>query len=480
MHKRYRSHALLGILLLAAFILFSSSLLSGNKAYAEESDPQVEEQSSDETIETTQSIVSLSLQMYNKHRQDSTNTLSPWFQISNTGDTAVDLSAVKIRYYFTADGDQAQNFWCDWSNVGSNNILATIDKMPVSMVGADSYLEIGFTSNTGQLEPGEKAELQCRIAKNDWSVYSQTNDYSFNKNGNGYGDWQKVALYLNGELIHGIEPSEEAPIPIPVTAVELRVENSQAKDKTNTLFPRYVLNNTGNMPINLSDAKIRYYYTVDGERPQNFWCDWSSAGTENVTGEFVKLQEPITGADYYIEIGFTQGVLQPGKSVEIHTRIAKDNWSDFRQSNDYSFTGSNKYTPWSKVTILVGGDMIWGDNNIFGKPHITGIVPSQNSNTLYWTPVDGATGYEIEADGNIIGTTSGTDFQHTGLLSGILHQYRVRAVSSALTGEWSDPAENGHCPGCQVFKPKHRKQRSYWHGMTLLVRRAMIWKLTET
>ena len=43
----------------------------------------------------------------------------------------------------------------------------------------------------------------------------------------------------------------------------------------NGIMPRYKLTNTGTTPIKLSDVKIRYYYTIDGENGQSFWCDWS-------------------------------------------------------------------------------------------------------------------------------------------------------------------------------------------------------------
>ena len=42
----------------------------------------------------------------------------------------------------------------------------------------------------------------------------------------------------------------------------------------------YKLVNTGSEPVNLSDVTIRYYYTINGEKPQNSWCDWSNRGAE--------------------------------------------------------------------------------------------------------------------------------------------------------------------------------------------------------
>lgn len=139
--------------------------------------------------------------------------------------------------------------------------------------------------------------------------------------------------------------------------------NGNREASTNGIAPRFKLVNTGNESINLSDVKIRYYYTIDGENAQNFWCDWSSAGTANVTGTFVKMPTAKTGADYYLEIGFTQaaGTLSAGQSVEVQARFAKSNWTNYTQTGDYSFEGSAaSYVDWDKATGYLGGNLIWG------------------------------------------------------------------------------------------------------------------------
>ena len=68
-----------------------------------------------------------------------------------------------------------------------------------------------------------------------------------------------------------------------------------------------MISNSGDDPVALSDLTIRYWFTIDGERDQNFWCDWSQVGSSNVTGEFHQLSTPVAGADYYLEVGFRAG-----------------------------------------------------------------------------------------------------------------------------------------------------------------------------
>ncbi len=145
--------------------------------------------------------------------------------------------------------------------------------------------------------------------------------------------------------------------------VKVQMFNGSNAAVTNGIAPRFKIVNTGTDSINLSDVKLRYYYTIDGEKAQNFWCDWSSAGTANVTGTFVKLTTAKTGADYYLEIGFTNaaGTLAAGASVDVQARFSKSDWTNYTQTGDYSFqeSGSN-YTDWNKVTGYVGGSLVWG------------------------------------------------------------------------------------------------------------------------
>lgn len=148
----------------------------------------------------------LKVQMFNSNTSAATNGITPRFKLFNTGTTSINLSDVKIRYYYTIDGEKAQNFWCDWSSAGSGNVTGTFVKMDTSKEDADYYLEIGFTSAAGTLAAGQSVEVQARFSKNDWTNYTQTNDYSINSTASSYVDWTKAAGYLSGSLVWGTEP----------------------------------------------------------------------------------------------------------------------------------------------------------------------------------------------------------------------------------------------------------------------------------
>lgn len=149
----------------------------------------------------------------------------------------------------------------------------------------------------------------------------------------------------------------------PVGTIRIEMFNSNTSATDSSISPKFKLTNTGTTALNLSDVKIRYYYTINGEQPQNFFADWATAGSANVTGTFSALNPVRTGADHVLEIGFTAsaGTLNAGQSTEIHTRISKNNWTNYTQTDDYSFAGSQtSYTDWSKVTGYIAGSLQWG------------------------------------------------------------------------------------------------------------------------
>lgn len=144
--------------------------------------------------------------------------------------------------------------------------------------------------------------------------------------------------------------------------IKVEMYSGNTSETINGIMPRYRLTNTGNTAIKLSDVKIRYYYTIDGEKSQSFWCDWSSVGSNNVTGTFVKMEEAKDGADYYLETGFTEGAgyLQPGQSIEVQNRFSKSDWSNYNQGNDYSFSTNSYYSSNNKITVYISGVLAAG------------------------------------------------------------------------------------------------------------------------
>jgi len=270
------------------------------------------------------------------------------------------------------------------------------------------YVTVDFSGT--KIFPGGqsdyKKEVQFRISAPDGTSYFDPKNDSSYKDlaSNSIVKTKYIPVYDKGKLVFGIEPDgkqvssgstdksnttqpaskttapiEAAPTPAASAGsgsnsntnasggsgkVVIQYANGNAADSSNGINPRLKLVNNGSSSIDLKDVKIRYYYTIDGEKPQNFWCDWSSAGTSNVTGTFNKLPNAKNGADYYLEIGFASGTgtLAPGSSVEIQTRFSKNDWTNYSQSNDYSFISTaSDFIENNKITVYVSGKLVWGN-----------------------------------------------------------------------------------------------------------------------
>lgn len=133
------------------------------------------------------------------------NQIKPYFNIKNNGTTAVDLSGLKIRYYFTKDSSQALNGVIDWAQVGNSNIQVVFGDYSGGE-NADSYVELSSSSSAGSIAGGQSGDIQLRIYKADWSNFSESNDYSYDSTKTSYTDWSKVTLYQNDTLVWGIAP----------------------------------------------------------------------------------------------------------------------------------------------------------------------------------------------------------------------------------------------------------------------------------
>jgi hypothetical protein len=162
---------------------------------------------------------SLKIQMYNSSTAAATNTVSPVVRLMNQSSASISLSTVTIRYYYTVDGDKPQNYWCDYAAINSpytaitSGLTSKFVKLAAPVTGADYYLEVGFTSAAGSLPAGSSVDIQSRFAKDDWTNYTQTGDYSFNSPATNLVDWNQVTAYVSGALQWGTEPGGSTPEP---------------------------------------------------------------------------------------------------------------------------------------------------------------------------------------------------------------------------------------------------------------------------
>jgi len=138
------------------------------------------------------------------------NTLYALYQIINTGTTAVPLSSLTMRYWFTNETPtDPLVFVCNWAQVNCANTTSKFVALPSPVTMATSYVEIGFTAGAGSVAPGAAGtgEIQTQIHHANWSNFNTTASYSFISDPSFvYKDTQTVTLYLNGVLVWGTEP----------------------------------------------------------------------------------------------------------------------------------------------------------------------------------------------------------------------------------------------------------------------------------
>ncbi len=131
------------------------------------------------------------------------NQLGPQFRIVNKGSAAVPLSQLALRYYFTVEGTQPLNAWCDYAAVDCRNVKIRF----VDQGGGNFYAEVTFALTAGSISSGATSgDIQTRISKDDWSDFDQSNDYSFNGSQQQFAEWKNVTVYQQGVLLWGVEP----------------------------------------------------------------------------------------------------------------------------------------------------------------------------------------------------------------------------------------------------------------------------------
>jgi hypothetical protein len=131
------------------------------------------------------------------------NQVKPQFNLVNTGSKPVDLSELTIRYWFADAGTTPLMFWCDYAQIGCGSVRGAFKAG--GGPGGNHVLEVSFTSGT--LAAGAATgEMQTRFNHEDWALFAESDDYSYDPSKASFADWHKVTLYQRGTLIWGLPP----------------------------------------------------------------------------------------------------------------------------------------------------------------------------------------------------------------------------------------------------------------------------------
>lgn len=292
------------------------------------------------TILGVTAATEIKVQFYNGNLATSNNTLYLNLKLVNTGTEPISLSNVKMRYYFTNDGSQSNNFACDWASVGNSNVTGSFVAIsPVT--GADRYLEIGFSSGAGNLAAGADIVAAIRIWKSDWSEFTQTNDYSFNSSASSHVDWQAIPAYISGNLYWGTPPDGNGtPIPTVMTTPTPTTERTPTPTIVRTPTPTTPVSGPPYQAENAVYGNGAVFETTNG--------GYNGTGYINfpANGGYLEFQNVNGGAGGIVTLRF-RNALGVSSSRTGRMQVNGGSWQNL------TFDPTGSWTTWAVKDVVV-------------------------------------------------------------------------------------------------------------------------------
>ena len=143
--------------------------------------------------------------------------------------------------------------------------------------------------------------------------------------------------------------------------VSVKYRTDDADPHDSSIQPGLDLVNRGSAAPDLSGITLRYWFTRDGAKRFDTWCDYAAIDCGWITERVRQLRHPRRHADAYPEVGFTGRSLAPGESTgELLLRLNARDWSELDENDDYSYGPSSSFQTWRHVGVYRDGTLIWG------------------------------------------------------------------------------------------------------------------------
>ena len=173
-----------------------------------------------------------------------------------------------------------------------------------------------------------------------------------------YGETTFHDLQSSRSLIHVLPPA------LFTGNIKIQFMTHHPLALTNSVSVNLRIINTGTTDIDLASVTAKYFYTYEGaaqrEETHVHWSGILPSGRDITS----KVNATIESLDvnHILNISFDSdaGVLIPGEYVECQTRFNKLNWTNYDQSNDFSFSTFTNFWDWQKVAGFINNSLIWG------------------------------------------------------------------------------------------------------------------------
>ena len=124
----------------------------------------------------------LSIKMTYNDKSTNVNAIAGTLEIKNTGKTKVDLSKIKIKYYFKKEGgEMVFDCYHAATNSSSGKYTALTDKVKgtySSATGEDRDTCLTITLGSGSLAKGDTLTISFSAHRSDWANMDLSNDWS--------------------------------------------------------------------------------------------------------------------------------------------------------------------------------------------------------------------------------------------------------------------------------------------------------------
>ncbi len=213
---------------------------------------------------------------------------------------------------------------------------------------------------------------------------------------------------------------------------------------TLTTSPVWITLPSKNITVTGLNPSTTYTFTAKAKNAEDIETAWSApvSATTLVQPPNAPVNMTAVATSSSISVVWDPVASSTGYDIEVDGTII--------DNSTYTSYSHTNLTPYTQHTYRVrakneGGTGAWSElmskytqQDTPNTPFNIDAAATNTSIIVTWQPIPGATGYDIEVDGEVVNNSSSTNYVHTGLLSGTMHGYRVRSINSGGKSDWSN------------------------------------------